>query len=195
MILDTLIYSALSLKGLSYSSDPARYSATLFPHDTPAEQLRLGRAKITCSLTCCAVLRLAGVDGSGTQYGSLLGEPFGKHDGQSMPFLEALGRHHGLWVPASPRAVPPAAGDMIIIGAGLSTHAIALTGQDGDTYETVEGGQPDGGNGGACTAIRQKSRRLENRRGVLWMLDAAAAVGAGGRQVYGWLRASELPSL
>jgi hypothetical protein len=210
-IADTVIFSALSFKDRSFSSNSKIYGATLFPFDSPAQQISLGRSKITCALTVCAALREGSVDGRGTQYGDLLREPFDKHDGQSMPFLEALGRHHGLWLPGSSSLDLPDECCAVVIGSGLATHTMLITGRQMDlaptstgpievldVWETIEGGQPDpgnGNNGNNCTAIRARVRRLERRGRGLWVLDNAAALGAGGRAVYGWLRAGDLPSL
>jgi hypothetical protein len=64
----------------------------------------------------------------------------------------------------------PELGDLVVLGPGGNPHALTVVGIDGDTYESVDGGQTDSH---GLQAVRFRSRRLLNGQ-------------LGGRVVLGW---------
>jgi len=182
---------ALDLAGLDFSSWRDAYVAALYPLDVPAQARQMAQAQESCGLTCEAILRRAGVDGTCRMQGRVqdwLQVPYAARIGTAVAYQEQLARERGCWVPASLDAVPPL-GAMVTVLA--PSHVLTIVGERADgTYDTVEGGQIDRGNSGRCTAIRRVHRELYEHNGQLWLRSVGAS---SGRQVRGWVRAADLP--
>jgi hypothetical protein len=199
---DAIVSYALTLEGLSFGDTREKYIAVIYPFDNSAQARQMGATQESCGLTCEAILRASEVDGTCKLLGITrdhLRVPYASRLGTTVSMQEQLGHERGLWVSATQAGRPDIeAGDMVTIGGGAAfggtTHALTVTGVGTDgLLETIEGGQPDPGNGGHCTAIRRKRREVYVRNGGLWL--RSAGVPEAGRQVRGWLRAGELPVL
>ena len=182
---------ALDLAGLDFSSWQAQYIAALYPFDVPGQARQMAQVQESCGLTCEAILRRAGVDGTCRLQGRVqdwLQVPYATRLGTAVAMQEQLGRERGCWVDARPDAVPPLGAMVTVLS---STHVLTIVGERADgTYDTVEGGQIDRGNSGRCTAIRRCHRELYEVNGRLWLRSVGASTG---RQVRGWVRAADLP--
>ena len=212
-----IVDAALALAGLSYG-DPAsrgRYIANLYPYDDPAVADQLASGQESCGLTCEAILRAVGVDGSidwrrkeqgahVEQRVDLLRVPYnqrwctppreGEYGLGAVSYQLELARQHGaLW--ACPSTIEETL-DLCEPGAMVQlegpAHVLTVIGRLPDgSLETVEGGQVDGRNGGKCTAILQLRRELLLGAGGV-RLRSGGSTGPG-RRLVSILRAWELP--
>lgn len=213
-----LVDAARALAGLSYG-DPAtrgRYIANLYPYDAPQVADQMASGQESCGLTCEAILRAVGVDGSidwrRKEQGAhvemrvdLLRVPYalrwctppreGEYGLGAVSYQLELARQHGaLW--ACPGSVEEAL-DLCEPGAMVQlegpAHVLTVIGRLADgSLETVEGGQVDGRNGGKCTAALALRRELLLGAGGV-RLRSGGSAGVG-RRVVSILRAWELPT-
>jgi hypothetical protein len=174
-------------EGPSWGATPREYGLLLLPFDTTYHRAEMAESQSFCGLTCEAILRGAGVDGT------LRGEdglrvPYASRLGTTVAYQRELGQARGCWHDASrhgPDSPLPKPGDMVEIAGPAHVLTVVRELPHGG-LETVEGGQIDPKNKGLCTAILRK-RRVLSVRGTRLYLDE--------RPVTGWLRAGELPCL
>ncbi len=87
----------------------------------------------------------------------------------------------------------PSVGDGVIVGTGLQTHILMVAGWDGDTAETVEGGQvdpdpdPRGVRGLQCIRAMRRPWRSKPTP-AMWSDTRKAWI-----DVYGWVNTTRLP--
>lgn len=166
MIAPQIAQAAEARAGLSYSSDRKAYAAWLFPTDTPAQADEMASSLYACLLHVRACLREVGLDGTCHYRGALvdvLREPYALHLGDIGPMLVTLARERGWYSSAEADLLDLQAGDAVIVGTGTSTHGLVVTGFDGSTIYSVDGGQTDAGNHFRGTAILACKRPLWRR--------------------------------
>lgn len=214
-----IVDAALALEGLSYGNRAtrSRYIANLYPYDAPAVADQLASGQESCGLTCEAILRAVGVDGTIGAHRRVNGAIVAvREDLLRVPYalrwcvppgegeyglgavsyqLELARQHAALW--GCPATVAETLdlcepGSMFQLEGPAHVLTVTRRLEDG-TLETVEGGKLDGNNGGKCTAIlRLRRELLTPARGQVWLRDAGSQ--GPGRRVVSILRAWELPS-
>ncbi len=136
---------------------------------------RLGKGGIsTCGLVAEGIWRRMKVDLQS------LYQPY-KFDAISRARVYA--QKNGAWV-APKGNVRPAAGDYVIIGAGLSTHALTCLGWDGNTLISIDGGQ-----------VGSKGLQAIKERRRTWKTNSYSATLADenqSRAVLGWIDITKL---
>jgi hypothetical protein len=194
---DAVVAKALSLKGLSYGSDPEQYTARIAPNDSPAAAKDIADDSFSCGYTCELVMRESEADGTIVHRGQTfdgLRIPLVKRAPLGLPavvYQETLARQRGLWVHRPGPGMRPEPGTMVhVLGP---VHVLTVTGVDGDDLEVIEGGQVDEENRGLGTAIRLHHKRVVEKGGKLYLqpLDAPGQL----REVWGWFQAGDLPCL
>jgi len=214
---DALVAYALSLDGLSYGRTPARYTAELYPYDTPQQAKQMASSQSSCGLVCEAILRASGMDGRISWRGvptNGLAIPYAARYRRvpAVAYQVELARQRRHWVSSSglrnEPLVSPEVGDMVLIGHGGAPdwggveHVLTVTGITGEQIESIDGGQVDPLNDGRPTAIRLVVRLLVRRQeqGELWLVPPGTKLSSGGKpfggkRVQGWIKAPLLPLL
>lgn len=190
---------ALELDGLSFGATPDRLIAALYPNDTRADALSMGRGQSNCGGTCEAILRLAGGPSCPLPYVASF------RTRERLPWLiwqREEAKKRGAWVDArawGPERQLPILGDMVEIGGDTPAwgdpgvysgpHVLTIVGGERFDCDSVDGGQSDPLNGGRPTAIRRRARRFDERGDQLWLVDPETRKG---RRVSGWIDVSLL---
>lgn len=180
--------------GLSFATDPTRYTSLLFPFDEPSKARAMAKTMSSCALFALAVLRLMGVEHPA------LSAPYASRLGKAVSDVLAVAADLGALRKPGPDAMP-AAGDPVLIGqngaprawvrgTGAGEHVLVTTGIDGDIIDSVDGGQP---------GLERRSRRLVRVGNEMWLATLASRTEADGRpnparRIVTWIDVASLPT-
>ena len=129
----------------------------------------------TCGLVAEGIWRRAGVAASWLTAEYVNGTSIAR----AIRFAKALAPRSAWHTPADGQR--PMRGDYVVIGTGVSTHALTVVAWEGDTLVSVDGGQ-----------VGRSGLQAVHRCKRPWLANAGSA-SLGGRVVQGWIAVDMLP--